>query len=138
MTDAQAALAAMFAAGEDPSLGAAMAAKFAADATARPAFRPPPMPLDVLTLAEAAEYLRLPESAVSEEASAGRLVGRCVGGEWRFVRDEIVRWLRAPRSTATSPDYSETPEEHEAFLAILQANRDEENRIHGFGRYAPE
>src|SRR5262245_53032203 len=34
-------------------------------------------PLDVLTLAQAAEYLQLSEDAVRGEAEAGRLVGEC-------------------------------------------------------------
>ena len=50
----------------------------------------PLSPLDVLTLTEAAAYLRLPEDAVREEAEAGRLVGRHVRGEWRCARESIV------------------------------------------------
>jgi hypothetical protein len=50
-------------------------------------------PLDVLTLAQAAAYLQLPEDAVRAEAEAGRLPGRSVAGEWRFLRDAIVGWL---------------------------------------------
>jgi hypothetical protein len=32
---------------------------------------------------------------VIEEATSGRLPGRRLGGEWRFVRMAIVDWLRA-------------------------------------------
>jgi hypothetical protein len=100
-------------------------------------------PLDVLTLGQAAEYLQLPEDAVRAEAEAGRLIGQNVRGEWRFVRDSIVAWLRTPRSAASRPPVTssglqETPEEHEAFLASIRAYRDEIDRATGHGKYAPE
>lgn len=50
--------------------------------------------LDVLTLAEAAAYLKLPEETVRTEADAGRLVGRAVGDDWRFVRVDVLAWVR--------------------------------------------
>jgi excisionase family DNA binding protein len=53
-------------------------------------------PLDVLTLAEAAAYLRLTEEVVRAEAEGGRLPGRSLGGEWRFTRGAIADWLAAP------------------------------------------
>jgi excisionase family DNA binding protein len=82
-------------------------------------------PLDVLTLAQAAAYLQLPEAAVRAEAEAGRLTGRQLGGEWRFVRDCIVQWLRTPPQPARPsvldfPVPDETPEEQEAFLEQLR------------------
>lgn len=60
----------------------------------------PLSPLDVLTLTEAAAYLRLPEDAVREEAEVGRLVGQHVRGEWRFARVAVAAWLQAPRAPA--------------------------------------
>jgi hypothetical protein len=51
-------------------------------------------PLDVLTLAEVAGYLGLPDHIVRAEALAGRLFGRCISGEWRFLREEVIRWER--------------------------------------------
>ncbi|HEY1190016.1 MAG TPA: helix-turn-helix domain-containing protein [Gemmata sp.] len=99
----------------------------------------PLSPLDVLTLAEAAAYLRLPEDAVREEAEAGRLVGRHVRGEWRFARSAVVEWLSAPPSTArpqtgaelvehirrtnTGLAYEENPEAAEAEIAELNKLR---------------
>jgi hypothetical protein len=99
-----------------------------------------PSPLDVLTLAQAAGYLQLSEDAVRSEAEAGRLPGRNISGEWRFVRDSIVTWLRSPRPPLPirSPLIDETPEEHEAFLANIRAYRDEIDRATGSGKYAPE
>ncbi len=103
----------------------------------------PLSPLDVLTLAQAAEYLQLSEDAVRGEAEAGRIVGRQVGGDWRFLRDSIIAWLRVPkpgagRRLADLPVIEETPEEHEAFLASIRAYRDEVDRATGSGKYTPE
>ncbi|MBX9625973.1 MAG: helix-turn-helix domain-containing protein [Gemmataceae bacterium] len=99
-------------------------------------------PLDVLTLAQAAAYLQLPEDAVRAEAEAGRLPGRAVGGQWRFVRDAIVGWLRTGGPKKYRPENhpvsNETPEEYEAFLATIRAHRDETDRLTGSGKYAPE
>jgi excisionase family DNA binding protein len=96
----------------------------------------PLSPLDVLTLAEAAAYLRLPEDAIREEAEAGRLVGQHVRGEWRFVRAAVATWLQAPRAadqpktgaelveriraTNSGPTYQEAPDEVEAEIAELR------------------
>jgi excisionase family DNA binding protein len=51
----------------------------------------------VLTLAEVAALLRVPEEIVTAEAEAGRLPGRKLGTEWRFARPAIVEWLKAGR-----------------------------------------
>jgi excisionase family DNA binding protein len=53
----------------------------------------PAEPAAVLTLAEAAELLRVPEEAVRELAEAGELPGRRLGEEWRFARDALLAWL---------------------------------------------
>ncbi len=53
-----------------------------------------PMPYDVMTASQVAEYFQLPETAVIAEASAGRLPGRRVGGEWRFIRIALTEWLQ--------------------------------------------
>jgi hypothetical protein len=100
-------------------------------------------PFDVLTLAQAAEYLQLSEEAVRAEAEAGQVVGQQVGGDWRFLRDSIIAWLRMPKRPAHPrledlPIIEETPEEYEAFLANIQAYRDEVDRATGSGKYAPE
>lgn len=55
---------------------------------------------EVLTLAEAAAYLRLPEKDVIHAATAEGLPGRLLRGEWRFFRAAIQQWLSTPRPTA--------------------------------------
>jgi excisionase family DNA binding protein len=48
---------------------------------------------DVLTLAEAAAYLRLPEADLIRLVRSQGLPGRCVSGEWRFLKAAIQQWL---------------------------------------------
>jgi excisionase family DNA binding protein len=51
-------------------------------------------PGDVLTLLEAAAYLRVAERAVREMADAEVLPARKIGGEWRFLKSALQDWLR--------------------------------------------
>src|SRR4051794_5997322 len=53
----------------------------------------PSRPAEVLTPAEAAALLQVPEAVVIELAQAGELPGRRVGDEWRFARAGLLRWL---------------------------------------------
>ncbi len=47
----------------------------------------------MLTLAEAAAYLRLPESEVVRLVHSKGLPGRCIAGEWRFLKAAVKLWL---------------------------------------------
>jgi excisionase family DNA binding protein len=47
----------------------------------------------VLTLAEAAEYLRLSPERILREVGQGGLPGRQIDGEWRFLKATIDEWL---------------------------------------------
>src|SRR5437868_6578841 len=65
-----------------------------------PARQPEPQPEtannspgEVLTLAESAAYLRLPESEVVRLVHSQGLPGRLIGGEWRFLKAAIQHWL---------------------------------------------
>lgn len=51
---------------------------------------------EVLTLAEAAAYLRVPELEVERIAGTQGLAGRRIGSEWRFSLAAIQDWLRRP------------------------------------------
>jgi excisionase family DNA binding protein len=51
---------------------------------------------EVLTLSEAASYLRLPESEVSRLVFEQGLPGRYTGNEWRFLKAALQDWLRTP------------------------------------------
>jgi excisionase family DNA binding protein len=51
---------------------------------------------DVLTLAEAAAYLRVSETEIIELTRRQALPGRKVGQQWRFLKAAIQEWLRLP------------------------------------------
>jgi excisionase family DNA binding protein len=51
------------------------------------------VPGEVMTLAEAAQLLRLDEPQVQESAKRGEVPARCIGGEWRFSRAAVLAWL---------------------------------------------
>jgi excisionase family DNA binding protein len=51
---------------------------------------------DVLTLAEAAAYLRVPEADVVRLIHEQGLPGRPIGREWRFLKAAVQDWLRGP------------------------------------------
>ena len=50
---------------------------------------------DVLTLKEAANYLRLPEEIIERQAAQGRIPGRRIADTWRFLKAAIDDWLRS-------------------------------------------
>ncbi len=54
---------------------------------------------EVLTLAEAAAYLRLPEAEVAGLVHTQGLPGRSVAGEWRFLKAAIQHWLASVSPT---------------------------------------
>jgi excisionase family DNA binding protein len=51
---------------------------------------------DVLTLTEAAAYLRVSEAEVVELMRGQGLPGRKVGQQWRFLKAALQEWLRLP------------------------------------------
>jgi hypothetical protein len=63
---------------------------------------PPASNSEILTLAEAASFLRVPEKGLEADAVAGRVPARLVAGEWRFSRDALLEWLRQPETKPKS------------------------------------
>ena len=51
---------------------------------------------DVLTLAEAAAYLRVSEDDIIRMAREQSLPGRFLGNEWRFLKSALQTWLSTP------------------------------------------
>jgi excisionase family DNA binding protein len=47
----------------------------------------------VLTLEEAAAYLRLPAETLARQAAQGSIPGRQVDAEWRFLQSALDDWL---------------------------------------------
>lgn len=58
------------------------------------------MQTEILTVKEVADYLRLPEDVVLQEAAQGHLPGRKIADTWRFLKAAIDDWLRTQDSRA--------------------------------------
>lgn len=54
-----------------------------------------PIPYDVLTLDEVADYLRLPRETVERQATKGQLPARRIEDTWRFLKSAVDDWLRS-------------------------------------------
>ena len=50
---------------------------------------------DVLTLEEAARYLRISRETAKRLAGQGTIPGRCLDGRWRFLKAALDDWLRS-------------------------------------------
>jgi excisionase family DNA binding protein len=64
-----------------------------------------PTEQEVLTLAEAAAYLRVPERDLLPMISTQGLPARKIGEEWRLLKSAVQDWLRAPQPAAAKPDF---------------------------------
>lgn len=62
---------------------------------------------EVLTLAEAAAYLRVPEAEILRMAQGQLLPGRQVGNDWRFLKTALQEWLRSPQPPVSKKDFWE-------------------------------
>lgn len=79
--------------------------------------------LDVLTLEDAAAYLKVEYGQIRRLLKEQGLPGRKIGDEWRFLRGAIADWLRAPGGNAApvvsapvavpAPQRPATPERRE-------------------------
>lgn len=58
------------------------------------------MQTEVLTIEEVADYLRLPQEVILQEATQGHLPGRKIADTWRFLKEAIDDWLRTQDSRA--------------------------------------
>jgi excisionase family DNA binding protein len=54
---------------------------------------------DVMTLDEAAKYLRLPRKQVAQLAAEGSIPGRRVADTWRFLKAALEDWLRPKKGS---------------------------------------
>jgi excisionase family DNA binding protein len=52
---------------------------------------------EVLTLPEAASYLRVPEEALAKLAADDALPAQKIGDEWRFLKSALAVWLASGR-----------------------------------------
>ena len=70
---------------------------------------------DVLTLAEAAKYLRLSEDEVIQLTTRRGLPGRRAGRDWRFLKAALQDWLQRP----------EPPTDNAVFLELAGRFQDD-------------
>jgi excisionase family DNA binding protein len=78
---------------------------------------------EVLTLAEAAAYLRVPEDALLKLADADAVPAQKIGDEWRFLRKGLNDWLRSGGrrdSWPFAPDWLMASRFAEELLVILE------------------
>lgn len=84
-----------------------------------PVGEPSPVPAggwpEVLTLAEAAAFLRVAEADVVRMVGPRGLPGRLIGSEWRFSKTALEQWLRTPPG----------PSSKESLLALTGAWKDD-------------
>jgi excisionase family DNA binding protein len=76
---------------------------------------------DVLTLAEAARYLRVTEKAVKQRALSGDIPGRQIGKEWRFLKAALDDWLRRPNSKTVLLQMAGAFKDDEQLVEICKA-----------------
>jgi excisionase family DNA binding protein len=57
---------------------------------------------DILDLGGLSSYLRIPRSTLYRLAQQGRIPGKKVGRQWRFLRAAVDRWLEERHRAATS------------------------------------
>jgi excisionase family DNA binding protein len=59
---------------------------------------------EILTLPEAASFLRIGERTAYDLARQGRIPAAKVGGQWRFRRSDLDTWLAAGGESANQDD----------------------------------
>ena len=64
--------------------------------------------MEVLTLQEAARYVRVSEKTLREMAKAGRVPSQRVGREWRFLRQALEEWLMGYAGSSPGISLSKT------------------------------
>ena len=55
-------------------------------------------PNEVMTLPEAAAFLRLGEKQLERSAAKSEVPARCIAGQWRFSRAALLAWLASAAS----------------------------------------
>jgi excisionase family DNA binding protein len=84
--------------------------------------------LEVLTLDEAAEFLRVSPDAAAELAERGLIPGRRVREEWRFLRVALADWLRATTPNETLLAQAGVLQDDESLPAMLSQIYDQRGR----------
>jgi excisionase family DNA binding protein len=56
----------------------------------------------VMTIEEVAAFLKVSETTAYQLVRSGEIQGRKVGREWRFLKSEIVQWLKKGGESSSS------------------------------------
>jgi len=67
----------------------------------------------VMTIAEVAEYLRIPRGSVYKLAQRGRIPCQKVGRHWRFRRESLDRWLESNEGPPPATTHRQGPDVHQ-------------------------
>jgi excisionase family DNA binding protein len=73
-----------------------------------PVHAAPPSCGAVLTLGEAAAYLRIDRKSLGDAARRGEVPGRRIGGQWRFNQNALADWLAGSDTSVACPPAKET------------------------------
>lgn len=74
----------------------------------------------VLTLSEAAKFLRLPPNLIQEKAEAGNIPGQRIGRTWRFSRAALEGWLRGPNTGRALLEMVEAFKDDDTMVPMLE------------------
>ena len=74
---------------------------------------------EVLTLPEAAAYLRLSEATVLDLVHADDLPGRLAGNEWRFLKAALQQWLSSGSISLQAQKEAATDPLQQSFAALM-------------------
>jgi hypothetical protein len=97
----------------------------------------------VLTLSEAAEYLRMSEQSLHEAAILAIVPGRLIVNQWRFSRDTLRDWISLPTGETSNleirekdahsngvpivrPGFSDSEAEKKSLLSVIGSMADDE------------
>jgi excisionase family DNA binding protein len=64
---------------------------------------------EIMTIGEAAKYLRISRSSLYKVTREGRIPCQKVGRQWRFSREALDRWLDRIPQSKKSEKLSEEP-----------------------------
>jgi excisionase family DNA binding protein len=85
---------------------------------------------DVLTLEEAATYLKLPKSVLEKQLTLGTIPGRNIGGHWRILMSALQDWLAKKNSSkATLLAMAGAFRDDETFPALLESIKENRKRL---------
>jgi excisionase family DNA binding protein len=76
---------------------------------------------EVLTLEEAAAYLRLPQDTIARQAAHGAIPGRQIEDTWRFLKAAIDDWLRSHDSRTLLLQQAGVLADDESLSALREA-----------------